>query len=135
MVVMIVVFKNLRKGPTQWLADPVRSCLVAPSRLPFRPSSNRIDIDPSETMESPKRRLSLKREKDVFPIDVFPIAGQKLIYSGKVLHDDTGLKVYQIDEESWRCLWCQHLKLSKHSTSYSPAITSCHGTTVSSSLV
>lgn len=127
---MIVVFKNLRKGPTQWPADPVWSCLVAPSTLPFRQFSNRIDIDLRKTMKSPKRRLSLKREEDVFPI-----VGQKLIYSGKVLHDDTGLKVYQVDEETWRCLGCQHLKLSQHSTSYNPAITSCYGTTVSSSLV
>ncbi|KAG7481580.1 hypothetical protein MATL_G00068050 [Megalops atlanticus] len=33
--------------------------------------------------------------------DVFPVAGQKLIYAGKILNDDTALKEYKIDDKNF----------------------------------
>lgn len=33
--------------------------------------------------------------------DAFPVAGQKLIYAGKILSDDTALKEYKIDEKNF----------------------------------
>lgn len=31
----------------------------------------------------------------------FPVAGQKLIYAGKILQDDTPIKEYKIDEKNF----------------------------------
>lgn len=33
--------------------------------------------------------------------DSFPVAGQKLIYAGKILQDDTPIKEYKIDEKNF----------------------------------
>ena len=33
--------------------------------------------------------------------DNFPVSGQKLIYAGKILQDDTPIKDYKIDEKNF----------------------------------
>ncbi len=33
--------------------------------------------------------------------DSFPVVGQKLIYAGKILQDDTPIKEYKIDEKNF----------------------------------
>uniref|UniRef100_A0A663MSJ2 UV excision repair protein RAD23 n=2 Tax=Athene cunicularia TaxID=194338 RepID=A0A663MSJ2_ATHCN len=43
-----------------------------------------------------KEKIESERGKDVFPV-----AGQKLIYAGKILNDDTALKEYKIDEKNF----------------------------------
>ncbi|NXG63674.1 RD23B protein, partial [Hemiprocne comata] len=43
-----------------------------------------------------KEKIESERGKDAFPV-----AGQKLIYAGKILNDDTALKEYKIDENNF----------------------------------
>nr|XP_054509336.1 UV excision repair protein RAD23 homolog B isoform X2 [Agelaius phoeniceus] len=56
----------------------------------------RIDIDPEETVKALKEKIESERGKDAFPV-----AGQKLIYAGKILNDETALKEYKIDEKNF----------------------------------
>ncbi|XP_040435202.1 UV excision repair protein RAD23 homolog B [Falco naumanni] len=56
----------------------------------------RIDIDVEETVKALKEKIESEKGKDAFPV-----AGQKLIYGGKILDDDTALKEYKIDEKSF----------------------------------
>ncbi|ETE73789.1 hypothetical protein L345_00371, partial [Ophiophagus hannah] len=43
-----------------------------------------------------KEKIELEKGKDAFPV-----AGQKLIYAGKILNDDTALNEYKIDEKNF----------------------------------
>ncbi|NXP23627.1 RD23B protein, partial [Scytalopus superciliaris] len=43
-----------------------------------------------------KEKIESERGKDAFPV-----AGQKLIYAGKILNDETALKEYKIDEKNF----------------------------------
>ncbi|KAM7165762.1 UV excision repair protein RAD23 homolog B isoform 2-T2 [Macrochelys suwanniensis] len=56
----------------------------------------RIDIEPEETVKALKEKIESEKGKDAFPV-----AGQKLIYAGKILNDDTALKEYKIDEKNF----------------------------------
>ncbi|XP_065802619.1 UV excision repair protein RAD23 homolog B isoform X1 [Muntiacus reevesi] len=56
----------------------------------------KIDIDPDETVRALKEKIESEKGKDAFPV-----AGQKLIYAGKILNDDTALKEYKIDEKNF----------------------------------
>ncbi|KAE8632812.1 hypothetical protein XENTR_v10001681 [Xenopus tropicalis] len=56
----------------------------------------KIDIDGEETVKALKEKIELEKGKDAFPV-----AGQKLIYAGKILNDDTALKEYKIDEKNF----------------------------------
>ncbi|XP_042643759.1 UV excision repair protein RAD23 homolog B isoform X1 [Tyto alba] len=56
----------------------------------------RIDIDPEETVKALKEKIESEKGKDAFPV-----AGQKLIYAGKILNDDTALKEYKIDKKNF----------------------------------
>ncbi|XP_038625311.1 UV excision repair protein RAD23 homolog B [Tachyglossus aculeatus] len=56
----------------------------------------KIDIDPEETVKALKEKIETEKGKDAFPV-----AGQKLIYAGKILNDDTALKEYKIDEKNF----------------------------------
>uniref|UniRef100_U3FZ47 UV excision repair protein RAD23 n=1 Tax=Micrurus fulvius TaxID=8637 RepID=U3FZ47_MICFL len=56
----------------------------------------KIDIDCGETVKALKEKIELEKGKDAFPV-----AGQKLIYAGKILNDDTALNEYKIDEKNF----------------------------------
>ncbi|XP_058493766.1 RAD23 homolog A, nucleotide excision repair protein b isoform X2 [Solea solea] len=56
----------------------------------------KIEIDPEVTVKTLKEKIEGDRGKDAFPA-----AGQKLIYAGKILNDDTPLKEYKIDEKNF----------------------------------
>uniref|UniRef100_A0A3B4V781 UV excision repair protein RAD23 n=1 Tax=Seriola dumerili TaxID=41447 RepID=A0A3B4V781_SERDU len=56
----------------------------------------KIEIDPELTVKTLKEKIEEDRGKDAFPA-----AGQKLIYAGKILNDDTPLKEYKIDEKNF----------------------------------
>ncbi|XP_075066413.1 UV excision repair protein RAD23 homolog B isoform X2 [Mixophyes fleayi] len=56
----------------------------------------KIEIDGKETVKALKEKIELEKGKDAFPV-----AGQKLIYAGKILNDDTALKEYKIDEKNF----------------------------------
>lgn len=43
-----------------------------------------------------KEKIETERGKDNFPV-----SGQKLIYAGKILQDDTPIKDYNIDEKNF----------------------------------
>lgn len=43
-----------------------------------------------------KEKIEAERGKDNFPV-----SGQKLIYAGKILQDDTPIKEYKIDEKNF----------------------------------
>lgn len=56
----------------------------------------KIEIEAELTVKSLKEKIEEDRGKDAFPA-----AGQKLIYAGKILNDDTPLKEYKIDEKNF----------------------------------
>ncbi|XP_010773397.1 RAD23 homolog A, nucleotide excision repair protein b [Notothenia coriiceps] len=56
----------------------------------------KIEIDPELTVKALKEKIEKDRGKDAFPA-----AGQKLIYAGKILNDDTLLEEYKIDEKNF----------------------------------
>ncbi|XP_037647185.1 RAD23 homolog A, nucleotide excision repair protein a isoform X2 [Sebastes umbrosus] len=55
-----------------------------------------IQIDPEQTVKALKEKIEAERGKDNFPV-----SGQKLIYAGKILQDDTPIKDYNIDEKNF----------------------------------
>ncbi|XP_037111918.1 RAD23 homolog A, nucleotide excision repair protein a [Syngnathus acus] len=55
-----------------------------------------IEIDPEQTVKALKEKIEAERGKDNFPV-----SGQKLIYAGKILQDDTQIKEYKIDEKNF----------------------------------
>nr|XP_020456600.1 UV excision repair protein RAD23 homolog B-like [Monopterus albus] len=56
----------------------------------------KIDIDEEETVKTLKERIEQEKGKELFSV-----AGQKLIYAGKILNDDTALKEYKINEKNF----------------------------------
>ncbi|NXF49352.1 RD23B protein, partial [Oceanites oceanicus] len=84
----------------------------------------RIDIDPEETVKALKEKIESERGKDAFPV-----AGQKLIYAGKILNDDTALKEYKIDEKNFVVVMVTKPKAAGGVTQQSNATTAISSTT------
>ena len=63
---------------------------LQPQTLTFK-----VDIDPEETVKALKEKTESEKGKDASLV-----AGQILIYAGKILNDDTALKEYKIDEKN-----------------------------------
>ncbi|KAM6187094.1 UV excision repair protein RAD23 homolog B [Sarcoramphus papa] len=83
----------------------------------------RIDIDPEETVKALKEKIESERGKDAFPV-----AGQKLIYAGKILNDDTALKEYKIDEKNFVVVMVTKPKAAAGVTQQSNATTALSST-------
>ncbi|XP_040976710.1 UV excision repair protein RAD23 homolog B isoform X5 [Aquila chrysaetos chrysaetos] len=83
----------------------------------------RIDIDPEETVKALKEKIESERGKDAFPV-----AGQKLIYAGKILNDDTALKEYKIDEKNFVVVMVTKPKAAAGATQQSDATTTMTST-------
>ncbi|XP_069818115.1 UV excision repair protein RAD23 homolog B [Dendropsophus ebraccatus] len=76
----------------------------------------KIDIDCEETVKALKEKIEQEKGKDAFPV-----AGQKLIYAGKILNDDTALKEYKIDEKNFVVVMVTKPKAATGSSSPAPA--------------
>ncbi|XP_069736427.1 UV excision repair protein RAD23 homolog B isoform X1 [Phaenicophaeus curvirostris] len=84
----------------------------------------RIDVDPEETVKALKEKIESERGRDAFPV-----AGQKLIYAGKILNDDTALKEYKIDEKNFVVVMVTKPKAAFGATQQSNAATATCSTT------
>ncbi|XP_062868537.1 RAD23 homolog A, nucleotide excision repair protein b [Trichomycterus rosablanca] len=56
----------------------------------------KIEIDEELTVRALKEKIESERGKEAYPV-----AGQKLIYAGKILNDDVPLKEYKIEEKNF----------------------------------
>ncbi|XP_051024544.1 UV excision repair protein RAD23 homolog A isoform X1 [Acomys russatus] len=56
----------------------------------------KIRMEPDETVKTLKEKIEAEKGRDAFPV-----AGQKLIYAGKILSDDVPIKEYHIDEKNF----------------------------------
>ncbi|KFZ51808.1 UV excision repair protein RAD23 B, partial [Podiceps cristatus] len=77
-----------------------------------------------------KEKIELERGKDAFPV-----AGQKLIYAGKILNDDTALKEYKIDEKNFVVVMVTKPKAAAGAAQQSNATTAMSSTTAASTPV
>ncbi|XP_056586853.1 UV excision repair protein RAD23 homolog B [Triplophysa dalaica] len=76
----------------------------------------KVDIDAEETVKALKEKIENEKGKDSFPV-----AGQKLIYAGKILNDDMALKEYKIDEKNFVVVMVAKPKAAPASASSSAA--------------
>ncbi|MGH0188444.1 UNVERIFIED_CONTAM: hypothetical protein FKN15_029675 [Acipenser sinensis] len=56
----------------------------------------KIDIDPDDTVRALKEKIEAEKGKECFPV-----SGQKLIYAGKILQDDTPIKDCKIQDNNF----------------------------------
>ncbi|KAL4623112.1 hypothetical protein GN956_G19035 [Arapaima gigas] len=78
----------------------------------------KIDIDGEETVKALKEKIENEKGKESFPV-----AGQKLIYAGKILNDDTALKEYKIDDKNFVVVMVMKPKAAPPIIQSSPAAT------------
>ncbi|XP_057261973.1 UV excision repair protein RAD23 homolog A-like, partial [Pezoporus wallicus] len=56
----------------------------------------KIRMEPHETVRVLKEKIEAAKGSEAFPV-----AGQKLIYAGKILSDDVPIREYRIDERNF----------------------------------
>nr|KAF6275730.1 RAD23-like protein A, nucleotide excision repair protein [Pipistrellus kuhlii] len=56
----------------------------------------KIRMEPDETVKVLKEKIEAEKGRDAFPV-----AGQKLIYAGKILSDEVPIRDYHIDEKNF----------------------------------
>uniref|UniRef100_A0A4X2MCL4 Ubiquitin-like domain-containing protein n=1 Tax=Vombatus ursinus TaxID=29139 RepID=A0A4X2MCL4_VOMUR len=78
----------------------------------------KIDINPDKTVKALKEKIESEKGKDAFPV-----AGQKLIYAGKILNDDTALREYTIDEKNFVVVMVTKPKAAAATSTPSPSTT------------
>ncbi|KAM7368903.1 hypothetical protein PAMP_013207 [Pampus punctatissimus] len=76
----------------------------------------KIDIDEEETVTTLKQKIEQEKGKEGFPV-----AGQKLIYAGKILSDDTAIKECKIDEKNFVVVMVTKPKTTSAASQPSPA--------------
>ncbi|XP_028267891.1 RAD23 homolog A, nucleotide excision repair protein a [Parambassis ranga] len=76
-----------------------------------------IEIDPEQTVKALKEKIEAERGKDNFPV-----SGQKLIYAGKILQDDTQIKDYKIDEKNFVVVMVSKTKPAGAAAAASPTV-------------
>ncbi|CAL8287042.1 unnamed protein product [Boreogadus saida] len=74
-----------------------------------------IEIDADQTVKALKEKIETERGKDNFPV-----SGQKLIYAGKILQDDTPIKDYKIDEKNFVVVMVSKAKPAAAAAAASP---------------
>ncbi|XP_064258710.1 UV excision repair protein RAD23 homolog B isoform X3 [Passer domesticus] len=77
-----------------------------------------------------KEKIESERGKDAFPV-----AGQKLIYAGKILNDETALKEYKIDEKNFVVVMVTKPKAAAGATQPSNATSTVGSTTAAPTAV
>ncbi|TRY83056.1 hypothetical protein DNTS_004467 [Danionella cerebrum] len=78
-----------------------------------------IEIDDEQTVKALKEKIEAEKGRDSFPV-----AGQKLIYAGKILQDDTPIKEYKIDEKNFVVVMVSKTKAPGAASSSSEASSS-----------
>ncbi|KAL1763593.1 UV excision repair protein RAD23-like A isoform X2 [Sigmodon hispidus] len=68
----------------------------------------KIRMDPEETVKVLKEKIEAEKSRDAFPV-----AGQKLIYAGKILSDDVPIKEYHIDDKNFVVVMVTKAKAGK----------------------
>lgn len=63
----------------------------------------------SHQVKALKEKIEAERGKDNFPV-----SGQKLIYAGKILQDDTAIKDYNIDEKNFVVVMVSKVSLPRY---------------------
>ncbi|XP_029460761.1 UV excision repair protein RAD23 homolog B [Rhinatrema bivittatum] len=76
----------------------------------------KIEIDPEKTVKALKEKIESEKGKDAFPV-----AGQKLIYAGKILNDDTALKEYKMDDKNFVVVMVTKPKAAITTTAAAPS--------------